>query len=154
MITEERTLSVPAIKNGTVIDHIAPGQALRIIPLLHLADNGQLITVGLNLESKSMGRKDLIKIENTFLSSPQTDQIALFSPTATVNVIENYQVVQKFPVAMPHHINGILLCPNLHCITNSEKVPSSFSVEENNGHVFLLCRFCQKTFPRSELRSF
>ena len=56
------TLSVSAIKNGTVIDHISPGQALRIIQLLSLPSSKYTVTIGLNLHSKLIGIKDLIKI--------------------------------------------------------------------------------------------
>ena len=148
----EKTLSVSAIMEGSVIDHIAVGSALKIISLLKLTDQERRVTVGLNLKSQSMGLKDLIKVENFFISSTQAAQIAIFAPRATVNVIENYKLVKKFKVQMPEAVHSILLCPNLRCITRSEPVPSLFTVEEHKGAVILRCRFCEKIFSRDEVR--
>ena len=148
---KEKTLSVSAIKEGTVIDHIGAGQALKIIRILKLQVDEHPITLGLNLKSKSMGLKDLIKIENVFLTEGQASQIAVFSPTATVNVIEHYKVAKKFRVELPPAIAGLLLCLNPRCITRHESIPTLFTVQENNSRVLLRCRFCEKVFPRDEL---
>jgi aspartate carbamoyltransferase regulatory subunit len=145
----EQTLSVSAIKEGVVIDHLICGSAVKIISLLKLAEHQ--ITVGLNLKSPSMGFKDLIKIENCSLSLDSTGQIAIFSPKATVNVIENFQVVKKFVVQMPEAIHACLECPNPRCITHSEPVETLFTVEESGASVILRCRFCEKLFNRDFL---
>jgi aspartate carbamoyltransferase regulatory subunit len=147
--SREKTLSVSAIKQGTVIDHIGVGNALKIISLLKLADNETRVTVGLNLKSKSMELKDLIKVENLILTPTHAAQIAIFAPRATINIIENYKVAKKFQVQMPEAIQSVLLCPNDHCITHSEPVQTLFTVEENNGNVFLRCRFCEKLFSQN-----
>src|ERR1051325_10381059 len=97
---KEKMLSVSAIKQGTVVDHIAAGNALKIVRLLKLAANERRVTLGLNLKSDSIGLKDLIKLENVFLSQFQASQIAVFAPQATVNVIENYRVAKKFRVQL------------------------------------------------------
>jgi aspartate carbamoyltransferase regulatory subunit len=144
-----KMLSVSAIKEGTVIDHIAAGCALKIISLLKLADNEACVTVGLNLKSQSMGLKDLIKVENLTLTPHHAAQIAIFSPRATINVIVNYKVAKKFPVQMPEAIQSVLHCPNDRCITHSEPVETLFTVEENNGSVHLRCRFCEKLFSQN-----
>ncbi|HSX26718.1 MAG TPA: aspartate carbamoyltransferase regulatory subunit [Chlamydiales bacterium] len=146
---KEKTLSVSAIKEGTVIDHIQAGQALKIIRLLRAEE--KRVTMGLNLKSQSMGLKDIIKIENVFLTESQAGQIAIFSPSATVNVIENYQVAKKFNVKLPEAITGALACPSPRCITNGEKIPTLFTVEENNSHVTLFCKYCEKFFSRDEM---
>lgn len=71
-----------------------------------------------------MGRKDLIKIENTFLSEDQVDQLAL-PPQATVNRIDNYEVVGKSRPSLPERIDNVLVCPNSNCISHAEPVSSS-----------------------------
>lgn len=149
---KEKTLSVSAIKEGTVIDHIVAGQALKIIRLLRLAADARRVTVGLNLKSRSLGLKDLIKVENFFLDLDQAHHIAVFSPTAMVNVIENYEVVRKFAVEMPKTILGVLRCPNVRCTTNGEKVPTYFFVEPSGHQIHLHCRFCEKLFSRDQLQ--
>lgn len=148
---KEKTLSVSAIKEGTVVDHIRVGQALKIIRLLGFNANDNRVTVGLNLKSKSVGLKDLIKIENVFLTESQAAQIAIFSPNATVTVIQNYEIAKKFKVQMPEAIAAVLACPNMRCITNAERVPTLFSVEENNSHAILRCKYCEKLFTRDQM---
>ena len=64
------------------------------------------ITVGFNLPSKALGAKDLIKIENKQLTQKQVNQLALLAPTATVNIIENFEVVQKYHPELPEKIEG------------------------------------------------
>ncbi len=148
----DKTLSVSAIKEGSVIDHITARRALNIISLLKLADNEMRVTVGLNLKSQSMGLKDLIKVENFFISPAHAAQIAIFASQATINVIENYKVIKKFQVQLPEAVHSILVCPNPHCITHSEPVRTVFTVEENNHCVILRCRFCEKLFSRDEIQ--
>lgn len=94
-MTHDNKLQVEAIKRGTVIDHIPAQIGFKLLSLFKLTETDQRITIGLNLPSGEMGRKDLIKIENTFLSEDQVDQLALYAPQATVNRIDNYEVVGK-----------------------------------------------------------
>jgi aspartate carbamoyltransferase regulatory subunit len=141
----ENKLFVSAIKDGTVIDHIAAGQAMNLLRHLKFAELKTHVTIGLNLKSASRGFKDLIKLEGIFLTEIQANQIAIFSPTATVNVIQDYKVAKKFSVSLPEKIEELLSCPNRCCVSHSEKVATVFKVEENNGHVLLRCKFCEKT---------
>lgn len=150
-MSKEKTLSVSAIKDGTVIDHIRAGAAFKIIKILRLTANDNRVTVGLNLKSGSFKLKDIIKTENTFLSEAQCAQIAVFSPAATVNVIKGYKVVKKFKVQMPEAIASVLSCANSRCVTNLQKVSTLFIVEENNSQVLLRCRHCEKLFSRDQI---
>jgi aspartate carbamoyltransferase regulatory subunit len=148
---KEKTLSVSAIKDGTVIDHITAGAAFKIIKLLRLTANGNRVTVGLNLKSSVHRLKDIIKTENTFLSEAQYAQIAVFAPNATVNIIRNYEVIKKFKVQMPEAVASVLTCANSRCITNLQKVSTLFIVEENNTQVLLRCKHCEKLFSREQM---
>ena len=141
MLTD--TLQVTAICDGTVIDHLRAGLALRILQLLKLQQ--ERVTIGMNLKSASMGFKDLIKIEGVFLSKDQTAQIALFSPLATVNVIQECRVIQKYKVSLPKQIDSVISCPNRLCITNHEKIPTRFSIQATPQCAILRCYFCEKT---------
>ncbi len=145
------TLLVSAIKEGTVIDHLIPGQALKVIRMLHLENQQTPITIGLNLKSRSKGFKDLIKFEQLFLTEKHCACIAIFSPGATVNVIQDYKVAQKITVAIPHVIDHLLRCPNLSCVTRHENIPTRFLVEKNNSLVLLHCRHCEKGFSADEM---
>ena len=72
---ERKTLAVAAIKNGTVIDHITAGHALRIVKFFNLKSHHKPITLGLNLPSGSMEYKDIIKIEEWELMPDQANQM-------------------------------------------------------------------------------
>lgn len=146
-----KTLSVAAIKQGTVIDHIPTGQALRIIRLLKLDEKELCTTVGLHLSSKSMPFKDLIKIENYFLTEKEIHDIAIFAPKATINLIKNYQVTKKTQATLPSCVENILVCPNLKCITRHENIHSLFFIETMKQKVHVRCNYCEKAFERDAI---
>lgn len=148
---KETNLSVTAIRQGTVIDHIRSGQALRILHLLRLSSLPHRVSLGLNLKSSTLGLKDLIKIEDVFLSEDQTAQIALFSPNATVNVIQDYLVSHKYKVRIPSSIEGAIGCPNRLCITKMQGMHSNFQILQIQGRIRMRCRFCEKTYNRDEM---
>lgn len=79
-MTQDNKLQVEAIKCGTVIDHIPAQIGFKLLSLFKLTETDQRITIGLNLPSKCSGRKDLIKIENTFLTEQQANQLAMYAP--------------------------------------------------------------------------
>src|ERR1700722_19599383 len=99
-----KTLSVSAIQKGTVIDHITPGQTLRIIHLLGLLGKKKKITVGFNLVSKCMKVKDLIKIEDYVLTNEEANDITIFAPDATINIIDDFGVIEKIIAKLPGRI--------------------------------------------------
>jgi aspartate carbamoyltransferase regulatory subunit len=147
-----KTLSVAAIQNGTVIDHIASGQALRIIHLLRLLEKKLQVTVGLNLPSKQLKLKDLIKIENHIITHQEADEITIFAPAATINIIRNFEVTDKIITKLPTSIANIFICPNSACITRTETVESFFTIEEQGKRVKLICRYCEKPFDRNKVK--
>lgn len=146
MTNQDNKLQVEAISNGTVIDHIPAHVGFKLLTLFKLIDTEQRVTIGLNLPSNALGKKDLIKIEDTFLTEVQANQLALYAPQATVNRIENYQVTHKFTLALPETINGVLVCPNSNCISRSELTASNFKVKQIDKTVRLQCQYCEKEF--------
>lgn len=147
-----KTLAVAAIKNGTVIDHIPVGQALRIIQLLNLVQNKHKVTVGLNLPSKQLRCKDLIKIENRILSDAEANEVTIFAPDATINIIENFEVSKKITTSLPATIVGVFVCPNPVCITRAEAVASYFYVEQHARYMKLTCKYCERQFDRDQVK--
>jgi aspartate carbamoyltransferase regulatory subunit len=148
-----KTLSVAAIQNGTVIDHIARGQAFRIVHLLSLQASRDKITIGLHLPSQCLGTKDLIKIENRVLTEDEANEIVVFAPLATINVIENFQVTKKISTRLPKIMQKIFICPNASCITHEEKMKSNFSIYEAGKQIRLICHYCEKHFNRDDVMS-
>lgn len=150
--TSSKTLSVSAIKNGTVIDHIRVGDALRIIHLFRLLNDKNKITVGLNLTSHRLGLKDLIKIENRLLTQEEANQIAIFAPEATFNIVNNFVVTEKIMICLPASICNIFRCPNANCVTYHEKTDNIFYVSEHGKQVELICHYCEKSFDRDQVK--
>ena len=147
---QQKTLSVSAISHGTVIDHIPAGQAMRILKLFHFAQNHQM-TLGLNLPSGSMGRKDLIKIENVQIDHADAAKIAIFAPEASVNIIGDFQVQDKFQVTVPESVEGVVPCPNSNCISNHEPVLAKFMVRVRPETIVLHCQYCERGFEQAAL---
>jgi aspartate carbamoyltransferase regulatory subunit len=147
-----KTLSVSAIHNGTVIDHIKPGNALRIIHFLGLIKNSHQITLGINLPSKRLGRKDLIKIESLELSPVQANEVSIFAPEATINLVKDFKVTQKLKTHLPGNIKDAFICPNLSCISQDKNVETKFYIEEQGKHVALTCHYCERTFDRDHTK--
>lgn len=136
----EQELRVSKIENGTVIDHVAGGQALNVLAILGIdGSRGEAVSVGMNVPSDRLGRKDVVKVEDHELSQSEVDVLSLIAPAATINIIRGYDVVEKHRVERPEKVSGVLQCPNQHCITNqNEPVDSQFEVLENG----VRCVYC------------
>ena len=143
-----KQLSVEAIETGTVIDHIPAGLGLAILNQFKLLHYGSAVTVGFNLPSKTQGNKDIIKIKEVLFDEKSANRLALFAPEATVNLIENFQVVRKLRLKMPDTISEVFRCPNPNCASHGEPVKSRFYVRQHQGQTRLKCHYCEKTFPR------
>jgi len=141
---KRKELTVSAIKNGTVIDHIPADRLFKVLSILNIDVMNSTITIGNNLESKRLGRKGIIKISEQQPSMDDINKIALIAPAARINIIEDYNVVEKNQVEIPENIRGIFKCMNPKCITNHEDMPTRFDVVEKNGKLQLKCNYCEK----------
>ena len=144
-------LSVEAIENGTVIDHIPAGLGLSILHQFKLLHDGHAVTVGFNLPSRRHGRKDIIKITGIQLDESAANRLALFAPEATVNLIGNFQVVRKMLLRLPESISEVFRCPNPNCASHGEPVSSRFYVRRRGSQTRLKCHYCEKTYARTSV---
>lgn len=147
---EKKQLVVSAIKDGTVIDHIPAEDLFKVINILGLDHIDTYITFGTNLESKKLGKKAIIKVSEVFFRQEDINRIALVAPEAKLNIIRNYEVVEKMIVEVPDEIKGIARCVNPMCITNKEEVKTRFKVV-NKKDVSLKCQYCEKITDQSNL---
>lgn len=139
---------VAALRHGTVVDHLNSGMALRALDVLGVPKDGAAL-LGIHLESRKMGRKDILKLENVELAPSDIARLAIFGPQATVSVIRDYRVVHKAQVELPDVIHGILRCPNPNCITNHERIETRFDVETRRP-IRVRCRYCERRILESE----
>lgn len=136
-------LKVSAIKEGTVIDHIPANNLFKVIAILGLDKIANQITFGTNLESEKLGSKAIIKVSDKFFEDDEINKIALIAPHAKLNIIRDYEVVEKKIVEIPKNIRGIVKCFNPKCITNNEKITTYFNVV-STAPISLKCRYCEK----------
>ncbi|MGQ9781304.1 MAG: aspartate carbamoyltransferase regulatory subunit [Nitrososphaeria archaeon] len=148
----EKELIVQKIMDGTVIDHIEAGKALHVLSVLGInGTEGKVITVAINVPSKKYGKKDIIKIENVYLSPETTNKISLITPHATVNIIRGYRVVEKRSLEVPEEFVGMFKCPNPNCITNSgESMETKFYVPSKDPPL-LRCKYCGRIYSPNEM---
>jgi len=145
-------LRVSKIKDGTVIDHIRGGYALDVIKILGITGKEKrVITIGINVQSKRFGIKDILKIEGRALNPQEVNKIALVAPHASINIVRNYKVVEKVEVKLPQRIEGIIKCVNPCCISKSEEpVIPKFYVKSEEPLV-LKCHYCGITLEQSDV---
>lgn len=124
-----KEVKVTPIKDGTVIDHITPGNAVKVLHILKIPESTKaVVSVAINVTGKK-GKKDIVKIESRELDPKELDKIALIAPNATINIIRDYEVVKKHKVELPNEVIGIAKCSNPTCISNArEPVQSRFHV--------------------------
>jgi len=94
-MSEGRELLIRAIRNGIVIDHIPSEKVFAIVEILKLKEYSERITVAANMPSSSLGRKGIIKIEEKILEEKELNNIALLAPNVTINIIEDYKVIDE-----------------------------------------------------------
>jgi aspartate carbamoyltransferase regulatory subunit len=147
-MTDKEALRVSKIENGTVIDHVSAGQALNVLAILGIDGLGDdVLSIGMNVPSDRLGRKDVVKIEGRELSQSELDVLSLIAPAATINIIRNYDVADKHRVERPEEVTGVLQCPNHNCIsTEDEPVASRFDVLDDG----VRCEYCD-TIIREDL---
>lgn len=145
-------VKVKRIKNGTVIDHITGGQALNVLQIIgvHKEYPKAVLTVAMNVPSKKMGTKDIVKVEGRELKADEVDKISLISPNASINIIREFEVKEKKDVSLPKTVEGVLKCDNPNCITNFEATITIFAVEEPSP-IKLRCSFCERTMSEREI---
>jgi len=146
--------AVGELASGTVIDHIPPGVAERLLRMLCLTRHPHAVTIGINLPSSRKGTKDVIKIAQWRPSEQEAGNIALFAPSATISLVEDYCVIDKFQVQAPDVIHGIVVCPNAKCITNHEPAQRTFTALAKRRRTRLRCYHCEHQFFLEEIQHY
>ena len=142
-----KEVKLAPIRNGTVIDHITCGQALNVMKILGVNENNidSSISIGMHvISAKTTEWKDVIKIEDRELDSKTVDKIALIAPDATISIIRDFYVAEKYNVRLEDHVVGLARCSNPNCITNrGEPVSPEFNVISRHPPV-LRCCYCDR----------
>lgn len=134
---------VAAIENGTVIDHIPAEKTFDVVRLLKLSELATPVTIGLNFSSKKVQKKGIIKVSDRFFSDDEISRLSVVAPNVVLNIIKDYEVVEKKTVTIPDTLRGIVRCNNPKCVTNNEPMSTVFNVIDKELGI-LKCRYCDK----------
>ncbi|MCH4890529.1 aspartate carbamoyltransferase regulatory subunit [Acidaminobacter sp. JC074] len=137
-------LEVKGILNGVVLDHIKAGKGLEVFHMLGLDKIDEAVVLLMNVDSKDLGKKDIIKIENRV--DFDFNILSLIDTHITVNIIKDDKRVQKFKVEVPENIIGQINCKNPRCITNFDDYikPTFHKYAENEKVLEYVCEFCEE----------
>lgn len=151
MKNNKTELLVAALENGTVIDHIPSELVFTIASLLELEKLGSSVTIGYNLHSKKLGKKGIIKVADKYFSDEEISRLSVVAPNVVLNIIRDFDVVEKKEVIIPDELHGIVRCGNPKCITNNEPMSTYFHVVDKEEGT-LKCHYCEKEQNKSEVK--
>jgi aspartate carbamoyltransferase regulatory subunit len=143
-IVGEEKIRIVKIHDGTVIDHISAGKALEVLKILRITgEEGNVVSLAMNISSSKIEKKDIVKVEHHFLKDEEVARIALVAPEATINLIEDFKLIKKTRVELPDTLTDIMRCPNQRCVTNKEREPihSKYQVVSRKP-IQLKCLYC------------
>ncbi|MDL2221032.1 aspartate carbamoyltransferase regulatory subunit [Parabacteroides sp. OttesenSCG-928-N08] len=147
---KKRELQVAALENGTAIDHIPPRQLFKVASLLKLEKMNNTITIGNNFHSKKMGYKGVIKIADKFFEEEEINRIAVIAPNVILNIIRDYEIVEKKQVMLPEVLIGVVKCNNPKCITNNEPMQTRFDVVDKEAGTIRCC-YCERKINKEDI---
>lgn len=140
---DKNQMLVAAIENGTVIDHIPAEKTYQVVNLLRLENLSTQVTIGYNYKSRKLGSKGIIKVEDKFFTDEEISRLSVVAPNIVLNIIRDFEVVEKKKVITPDELKGIVRCNNPKCITNNEPMQTLFHVTDKE-HGTLKCHYCEK----------
>ncbi|MFH1588468.1 MAG: aspartate carbamoyltransferase regulatory subunit [Candidatus Diapherotrites archaeon] len=146
-MSKEKKIHITPIQNGTAIDHLPIGTALKILSAIDFS--GHTFTAAMNVESKKMGKKDILFVEGKKLTEEELNKIRLLGKGGTLNEIAEAKVVKKENLDYPEHANGIISCINDKCITNKEGLITKFRIAKNPLEA--RCFYCETRMNKEEI---
>lgn len=148
---KKEIMHVAAIREGIVIDHIPPEKLFEVASLLHLETVVGPITIGNNLESRELGKKGIIKVADVDFSEELLSRIAIVAPNVKLNIIRDYEVVEKRRAKLPTELVGIIHCPNERCITNNEPMQTRFITLQGEEQGQFTCHYCGRKISAEKI---
>jgi aspartate carbamoyltransferase regulatory subunit len=137
------------LQDGTVIDHLPVGSAVRALKMLGLPRQGP-VTIGMNVPSSRYGHKDIVRVEGLALGKEDLNRLALLGQRITVSIVKRGEVTDKVVLEVPREVAGIIRCANPTCITNHEKVTTVFHRIGSYPYRFQ-CRHCERVTAAEEV---
>ena len=143
---EAEKMLVRKIEEGTVVDHIPDWKSMTVARVLRLDKLARMqadvsVAILQNVESDTLGRKDVIKIDKWHVDEGDADILTLIFPEITVNYIDEWKV-SKYKARVPDLIEGRIRCPEVLCISNAEREPVVPRFSTIKKDRMLQCGYC------------
>ena len=133
-------MNIDSIHNGIVLDHIKAGKSMEIYKFLNLDALTCSVAIIKNVNSRKMGKKDIIKIDTDL--DVDLDLLGFIDPDITVNIIRDGVRVEKKHLKLPRKLVNIIHCKNPRCITVSEpQLDAIFLLSDEDKHTYR-CAYC------------
>ena len=134
-------MNIDSITNGIVIDHITAGRGMKLYNLLKLDELDSSVAIIKNVNSKKMGKKDIIKIDEAL--DVNLDALGYIDNGITINTIENGVKTNKRHCELPERIVNVVKCKNPRCITSVEQeIDHVFKLTDRENKVYR-CIYCE-----------
>ena len=133
-------MKIDPIINGIVIDHIEAGKGMKVYNFLGL-DNLSTVALIKNANSKKMGKKDIIKIDEEF--ELDLDVLGYIAPEVTVSIIKDGITIEKKKLELPETVKNVIKCKNPRCITSIEQgIEHTFKLVDKEKRIYR-CIYCE-----------
>ncbi len=134
-------MNIDSIKNGIVLDHIKAGKSMEIYEILNLGKLDCSVAIIKNVNSRLMGKKDIIKIDDDI--DVNLDVLGYIDPGITVNIIKDEKLVKKCHLTLPETVKNVIKCKNPRCITTTEQeIEHIFKLTDRENKVYR-CIYCE-----------
>lgn len=140
-------LSVSAIKEGFVLDHIKAGMSLQLYYDLHLDEMDCQVAIIRNARSDMMGKKDILKVECD-IDDINLDILGFIDHNITVNIIKDEKVVEKRKLKLPKKVVNVIKCKNPRCISSTEQELDQIFYLTDPEHEVYRCKYCEEEYHR------
>lgn len=135
-------LEVKGIANGIVLDHIKGGLGLKVFNKIVNGKFDYPVVLVMNVDSGIMGKKDIIKIENTF--DVDLTVLGLIDDGITVNIIKDGKLFEKQIVSVPEKLKGYIQCNNPRCISHFDGYVEPIFTLYKKESLEYVCSFCDE----------
>jgi aspartate carbamoyltransferase regulatory subunit len=110
------------------------------------------VSMVMNVPSKKMGTKDIIKVEDRELTQDELNRLALVAPDAHVAIIRAYSVAEKMTIELGDEVTNVVRCTFSNCITINPREPLSHRLKVlSRVPLELRCHYCGRPQNLEEL---
>ncbi|MEK0306618.1 aspartate carbamoyltransferase regulatory subunit [Bifidobacterium favimelis] len=135
-------MKVTSIVNGTIIDHVPAGTALKVLHYMNIDPAQTRLALIMNAVSQRFGSKDIIKIEGR--EDFDLTALGFIAPQATIDTVRDGRIISKRNPVRPDHLVNVISCVNPRCITTVERdLDQRFHLDPSDQGIYR-CDYCDE----------